>query len=435
MNLNDALNPYPFFQRNFEKIDKDKFIIFIKYYQAQLKKFKNKKVIITLEEPVYFSAALFAAISLKVHVVFLPNYKMGSLEYYKDEYDFILTTQPISCEESNNLRNEDLEINLENTTALTFFTSGSTSEPKKILKFFNHLLNEVMDLSKQFHILSSETFVLSTVSHFHIYGLLFRILLPILTKNSTANFTIEFEEELSIFEGFRGDLLLITGPSFLKRINCSFSNIKFQHIFSSGGVLDFEVASAVKMYYGLYPSEIYGSTETGGIAYRSQNVENTKWTPLSSVQISIGDNQCLEIFSPYILGGRFLSSDRVLLDQSHEKFELIGRDDRVFKIEEKKINLFELEKRIKQHSNVEDAYCIVLRHGVRDYIGCIIAEFQDEDWANQSKIEKAKILRNYFKEYFDGILVPKKFRFIKELPYNEQSKLPIDVMRKYFEDR
>ena len=63
---------------------------------------------------------------------------------------------------------------------LVIFTSGSSGEPKAIHKQYRQLLNELDTLEQAFgHRLTADTVFAGTVSHQHIYGLLFRLLWPL----------------------------------------------------------------------------------------------------------------------------------------------------------------------------------------------------------------------------------------------------------------
>ncbi len=48
---------------------------------------------------------------------------------------------------------------------------------------------------------------------------------------------------------------------------------RLRAIFSSGGPLPFEVAQESKRLLGPVPIEVYGSSETGGIAWRSSDTK------------------------------------------------------------------------------------------------------------------------------------------------------------------
>ena len=112
--------------------------------------------------------------------------------------------------------------------------------------------------------------VYSTVNHHHIYGLLFTALLPIATGLPFRRRRIDFPTELS---GIASEsAVMASSPAFLKRLSAEADQpVGFKCapvIYSSGGPLPVEVARRASELTGYWPMEIYGSTETGGIAYR-----------------------------------------------------------------------------------------------------------------------------------------------------------------------
>ena len=69
----------------------------------------------------------------------------------------------------------------------------------------------------------------------------------------------------------------------------------------------------------------------------------------------------------------------------------------------------------------------------RTIIGCVIAE--TEQWGNASKLDKIKIIKEHLIKHFEAVLLPKRFRFLSELPYNQQSKLSKEKVLGLFDDR
>ena len=102
--------------------------------------------------------------------------------------------------------------------SVTFHTSGSTAKPKTIVKTFASLAKEVA-----FHrvrladALVQKPLFLSTVEPHHMYGILWRVLLP-----KAADCEVDPEVILtpeSLMEKMRGakSVFLVTTPSFLER--------------------------------------------------------------------------------------------------------------------------------------------------------------------------------------------------------------------------
>ncbi len=84
------------------------------------------------------------------------------------------------------------------------------------------------------------------------------------------------------------------------------------------------------------PVEIYGSSETGGIAWRQTE---SLWQPLPGVQLALNTEGALRIDSPWLaLGQTEQTADAAELF-ADGRFALRGRLDRIIKLEEKRISL------------------------------------------------------------------------------------------------
>lgn len=392
-----------------------------------------RRVAISFSEPEMFMAALVAALERGLEIIMLPNYQPSTIEEFKNEYDLLLSDS--SEFDFTNIDNTiQSEADLKLAAKFTMFTSGSQGVPKKVEKNLDNLILECEALEKLFPAKAENEIILTSVSHHHIYGLLFRILWPLTRGAKIANFMIEYPEQLEkVLKEATGNYTFISSPAFLKRLNYKLQ-IQNLRTFSSGGSLSYEAAQNTSNFLGSFPIEIFGSTETGGIAWRTQGVENASWELLLGVRVEINKESCLRVYSPYILEGEFQSHDQVELINQNQ-FKLLGRIDRIAKIEEKRISLVELENRIKEHPFIADCHCIVLEMGERVIIGCLIVLNPQNDWKNSSKIDKVKQLKTYLLQYFEPILLPKKYRFVEELPYNAQSKLVRSTVMGYFDER
>ena len=96
--------------------------------------------------------------------------------------------------------------------------------------------------------------------------------------------------------------ILIATPAFLKRTVEVEEKLPLENpwIFTSGGAVSPELAVSTEKVFGFCPLEVYGSTETSGIAYRQQKKDQLVWTPFDNAKIWLGDDGCLRIISPYI---------------------------------------------------------------------------------------------------------------------------------------
>ena len=142
--------------------------------------------------------------------------------------------------------------------------------------------------------------VCSCVNQHHIYGLLFSVVLPFASgvpfRRNRITIPAEFKDLTDT------SYMIVAVPAFLKRTiegeTASFG-LKSPFIFTSGGVLTPDVAKKTDEIMGFWPVEVYGSTETSGIAWR-QSKNGLEWTPFDNAEITQNADGCLIIRSPYI---------------------------------------------------------------------------------------------------------------------------------------
>ena len=171
---------------------------------------------------------------------------------------------------------------------LVLYTSGSTGAAQPIAKNLGQMAAEVAHLEKQFGALLGAADVITTVSHQHIYGLLFNVLWPLAAGRRIQARSLSWFEDLSATLAAR-EAVLISSPAHLSRLpeNPGWAKAaqRLRAVFSSGGPLSFEVAQECQRLLGRVPIEVYGSSETGGIAWRQQDrPENQAWTALPGVE-------------------------------------------------------------------------------------------------------------------------------------------------------
>ncbi|GIC76884.1 AMP-binding protein [Moritella sp. F3] len=326
---------------------------------------------------------------------------------------------------------------------ITFFTSGSTGQHKPIVKQFSQLDCEVDVLIKTFRQrLDATKLLVSTVSHQHIYGLLFKLLLPLKSGLAIVNETFEYPEHISQCLGNDDcqTALLISSPAHLKRL--SLDNVliankaQLQGVFSSGGPLPFTIAQDLFNQLGQAPIEVFGSTETGGIAWRQcQESSPSAWRVFPDISYRVmAETAQLVLTSPYIAGDDYVTEDRVeCIDRQH--FTMLGRADRTIKHEEKRINLDHMERCLQQHEFVNEVRVIVLDGEKKQVLAAVIELTEVGQVFLHQKNKKS--LNDCFKLHllgeFERICLPKKWRYPDTMPFNSQGKLVIKELEKLFD--
>lgn len=403
---------------------------------------ENNPWILSCEDTYFFTVALLAMLQSGRKAMITANRQEAFVkEIKKPEYGFItdepfgtaadgatLIQEVLKDESLNGASAQNLKFGkFDKTSEFVMYTSGTTGQPKAIHKQFLQFENEVYELVKVFGNDWLDRKVYSTVNHHHIYGLLFTVCMPAATGLPYRRHRFDYPAELIGIVNEKA--VIASSPAFLKRLAADsekpYDFKKSPLIYSSGGPLPKEVAERACELTGYWTMEIYGSTETGGIAYR-QSKNGMAWKPFEVCKMSLAENGCLNVKSSYILeADGFTTGDLVeFLDDG--RFLLHGRADSIVKIEEKRISLPEVENRLKQTGLVHDVR-VVPMSGRRQYLAAAIVFNAEgrEKFARMPKREINGFFHDYLLKYMENTVSPKKWRYLEELPQNTEGKIKI----------
>jgi len=317
-------------------------------------------------------------------------------------------------------------------------TSGSTGVPVVFPKQLGQLEREVAALESVFGERLGKVRVLGTVSHQHIYGLLFRVLWPLSAGRVFEGEQLFFAEEIVAHAERAPSVVLISTPAHLKRLPEALpwarARSHFRAVFSSGGPLDFPSALASRDCFGSFPLEIFGSSETGGIAFRERSEDEVAWTTLPGVEVAVdAAGGVLRVHSPHLADDEWLTtSDRVrLLDAG--SFELLGRSDRIVKIGEKRVSLSAVEAALGESEWVQQARVVVVE-GERDELGAVVVPSAAgrELLEREGKLGLNRVLKAAAASRVEPVGLPRRFRYLERLPENSQGKVVEAELRALF---
>lgn len=303
---------------------------------------------------------------------------------------------------------------IENDKQFIFHTSGSTGEPKTIVKSKKCLLAESCDLVKFFNF-SPDTIFVSTVSNEFMYGTTFTVMLPKALNCKVDSERVVYPEDIKDYEKF----VFVSTPSFLEKL--AKYNYTFKHkpemIISAGAKLDDKIFEYLeKISKGV--TEIYGSTEAGVIAYRQKH--NAKLQFFENIKY-INNT----ISSPYFDEPELELNDE--LEFFEDGFIVKGRNDRIVKIQEKRISLDEIERDLNKSNLVKKSYCLKLDDKLCSAI--ILNNEGEKLLENFGKLELVKAIK---KSAPLNIITPKKWRFLTNLPTNERGKIDGARVKEWF---
>jgi acyl-coenzyme A synthetase/AMP-(fatty) acid ligase len=331
-----------------------------------------------------------------------------------------------------------------------FRTSGTTGDGRPVVKALRHLEDEVVALEARFGAaLPLAAKIFATASHQHIYGLLFRVLWPLASGRPFQAETLLHQQELLPRIAAAESAGLVTTPVHLRRMAASGGLGLLRGlctaVYSSGGPLDGETAESVAEQLGAAPYEIFGSTETGGVATRRRDVDGEVWRPLPHVTVRRREQDGrLEVESPFVSAGDGVGSGRMRARMGDRietvagtGFLLLGRADRTVKIAEKRLSLPEMERLLCEHAHVAEAALLVLEVAGRERVHAVVVPTEAGRAACETEGRRSfgAQLAEHLGRHFDPVMLPRAWRVVAALPRDSQDKLPLQSLAALFADR
>lgn len=447
----------------------------------------SSRAALFFEDTVDFAAALFGAWRVGIMTVLLPDALPATLEKVAEasaidctagncENAGLPAVTPLVDEPLALFADEPLD---ETAELLALLTSGSTGEAKVIPKRLEQLFIEVEGIDRAMadyglgsgalRVDAPLPLFFATVTHQHIYGLLFRALWPLLGIGLMTNERLHYPEALAAAMKATDDspIFVVSSPAHLKRLDdpSLFEGLAERILFvsSSAGPLDDAGAEKSLKAFGRLPFEILGSTETGGIARRMREMTadglvTPAWVAMPGVDMGIEPSADapivalseltrqsdivwpvtgrLALKTPQLAGPDFeLGGDNIEIEKNGA-FRLIGRADRIVKVEGKRVSLAMIEKPLAASPWIAQAKALLLT-GRRDEIG-VVLELTSE--GRDALFEKGKHaltqeLRAILTDSIDPVALPKRWRLVEKMPVNAQGKSPVVLLKTLFDAR
>lgn len=335
-----------------------------------------------------------------------------------------------------------------NDKMLYLFTSGSTGNPKLVEKTYSNMMIEVAFL-KGLLKTDNRDLYLPLVPSFHIYGLLFSVLLPLYIGGS-IRLDLPFSPSGIIEDGLiKNSNIIVGNPTQYISISKFFNDYEksdFKHIkycISSTMAIDSEIITKFYKEAGIKIIEVYGSTETGGIAYRKY-YDSPYWKMFPYINYNIDQDYenevedtkdktgVLELDSPALSKQNssnnadklFSTGDVIELcdDNTDDKsFTLLGRVNQIIKAGGNRVSAIEVENTVKKCSEVKDAVVIGLRtSGLR---GESIVAYVELSNGDKCETVSIKEIKNYCRNKLPDFKIPKTFVVLPSIPRTNNGKV------------
>ena len=316
---------------------------------------------------------------------------------------------------------------------MSFMTSGSTGEPRRIARSLDEMKADAASLAALFgESFSRAAFLAATVPEEHFYGALWRRLLPEALGMPVADGIQTSVEDLSALAE-RGRFVLVTTPSFLEKAvrHPDFASLKSSvvDVVTSGGALSQGASESAMLAIGVSPLEIYGSTEAGTIAWRRRSVSRL-FRFASGVSGHADEGGRLVVESPFAAERPLVMHDAARFADSGE-FEILGRTDRLAKVLEKFVSLDAVERAFEAHPFVERARAEAVDVGgvARTGVLAVLSKEGREFLAGSTYEAVMSRLRHDIAPTLSSGAFPRRMRFVAEMPVDARGKTTAAAVR------
>jgi len=304
-----------------------------------------------------------------------------------------------------------------------FFTSGSSGFPIGAFKSVENLDSEIKSLK---NIVAAREIkrVVVTVPFVHIYGILAGLLLPLELGSITLVVKEDFLPYELLEEAKEEHTLIVTTPVFIKALGKLSSDISLKNrlFISSTAPLAIEDVTLFQEHYDADVMQLFGSTETGGIAYKIG--DGISWTPLDGVDVEIKEDK-LSVRSPFIsnyflrekieqLMQPYVTED--IIERDGNNFTLIGRSNKLIKIAGKRISALQIETILEEIPEINKVIVELVYQKELLRSEQIIVTLEAT-----SKVEKKRI-KEKISQYYGIITIPFNLKYVDKINYSAMGK-------------
>lgn len=409
------------------------FIRTVHALSLKLKQNNIRSAALWFDDAALFAAALLAVWNSGGKALLLPNTAPGNLTWAESAQILLTDTDivsdgirvwqildPCGGMPSENRIPKALDIPPESEVHLR--TSGSGGEAKTIVKTAAQIESEARALAAAIPFGRGKTAVLGSVSPQHMYGLTFRFALPLLMgwemiRRQNAYPELLLSASLNVPSDYQN--VWIASPALLNRFgenrDWAALNGRIDGIVSAGGELPPETATLLEQY-AVRPYEVYGSTETGIIASRQKQ---SLWQPFPDVAVR-NTGKSVEISSPWTNGVQYIAD---CIETHEDGFALLGRQDRIIKLADKRISLNQIEHELLKHPWIADAHCALHPEHGRIAVWAALDTEGITAWLEQGRTAVIAALKQHLAQTQDTAALPRYWRFTDRLPRNGQGKI------------
>jgi len=375
---------------------------------------QRTRVVIACEERAAFTAALFGTWQAGLVAELPPDGKPETMDRLQAEPEVLLVLRDehvAAYLQTTHDSTEPLRRLAPDTVLVVLHTSGTTATPRRFEKTAQTLLGETCALHSTFG--ETPATFLATVPPQHLYGLLFGILLPLRRGATIVDRPALFPEDVRAVLEAHAVTTLVSTPTHLRALAAlPRAWPRELTVLTSSAPLPAELHGKLVREIGWTVHDVFGSTETGGIATRS--TPEARWRPLAGVTVRAAEpDQHLELQSAWSSVDSCEDRIAVAVDGT---FEHLGRADDVVKVGGKRVSLSAVEAALRRIPGVTDAAALAVDDSHRGRrLVAFVSGLSSVTGAEQVRAELAREL--------DAVLVPRRVVIVGALPREPNGKL------------
>jgi acyl-coenzyme A synthetase/AMP-(fatty) acid ligase len=415
-----------------EKIGRQRFRADVGAAAARLQALGCRRGLVACDDTYWAAVGLFALAHTGAESLLLPNALPATLATLQGSFDHIVTDGQVESISAVKLAPASggpaaLPAMAAADARMTLFTSGSTGAPKRITKTLRQMDIEAQAIEAVLGgAVPVGAPVHATVVHQHLYGMSFRLLWPLATRRVVIGETHRFWEPL--LHSLQADAVLVTSPSHLTRLDGLpplSSGRRPSAVLSAGAPLPSDAAFAARTMLGCPVTEFFGSTEAGVVASRSwKQGDEPAWRALPGVTVSRTEEGRIHVRSPYLdQPDGEVGADLVDID-ADGSFRLLGRGDRVAKIEGIRVSLAEIEARLADAEGVAACAVVVVQQR-SPYLGAVVVldGAGERERMTAGPFRLGRRLRRALAQSLPLAALPRRWRFVSRLPSGPLGKI------------
>lgn len=302
-------------------------------------------------------------------------------------------------------------------------TGGTTGKSRQWPKNPGNLFGEGQYLVDRYNMTTLDTFI-PTVPSFHIYGLLLSVVAPLLCCGRVVPESLYFPADIVAASHRQKSNILVSSPAHLGALVSTSGLADIRITFSSAGLLPEKTSLEFSLKHEAPVHEIYGSTETGGIASRCRIAGENLWTPFPTVELT-PSTTALAVRSPWVSGSTTRAPASVeigdIVEFQDRGFKLIGRTDGVVKIGGRRVEIEFVREKLVSLCGVSNAW-ITSKESTPGRGTELVAVVETSASAEELRLEMHRSL--------DIWEIPRRLVLVEKLPMSSSGKIDREAVDK-----